>query len=72
MAEKSKIPIRTYKRIELTGTVNIQNLIVILRAFERLTALQLLFPLPASTPRLSNIDRIPKLANAEQMKNWQN
>lgn len=68
MARISGIPLRTYKRIELTGTGSIENLIVILRTFERLAAIKLLLPHPETPPRLTIIERVQKLAATEQMK----
>lgn len=68
MAEKSGIALRTYKRIELTGTGTIQNLIVILRALERIRTVELLFPLPTAKPRLTLVDRAEIIAAAALMK----
>lgn len=62
MAEKSGIPLRTYKRIELTGLGSIQNLIVILRTFERLTAIKLLIPI-VEAPRLTIVERVQRIAD---------
>lgn len=64
MAKKSGIALRTYKRIELSGTGSIQNLIVILRTLERIMALKLLLPAPETNKRISLIDRIQKIAEA--------
>ncbi len=68
MSKRSGIPLRTYKRIELTGTGTIQNLIVILRTFERITAVKLLLPWPETTPRLGIVERVERLASIEQGK----
>lgn len=62
MAEKSGIALRTYKRIESTGTGSIQNLIVILRSVDRITAIKLLFPTPNTAPRLTLVERVQKIA----------
>jgi transcriptional regulator with XRE-family HTH domain len=63
MAKKSGIPLRTYKRIELTGFGSIQNLILILRTFERLTAIKLLFPMTETTRRLTIVERVQRMAD---------
>lgn len=68
MAKKSGIALRTYKRIEQTGTGSIQNLIIILRTLERITAITLLLPTPNTTPRPTLIERVQKIAEAEQTK----
>lgn len=62
MAKKSGIPLRTYKRIELTGTGSIQNLIIILRTFERIRAVEILFPPPIQRPR-TNVDRLQRVVD---------
>ena len=65
MAHKSGIPLRTYKRIEATGTGSIQNLIAILRALHRLVGIQLL--LPTHQPnRLSITERLQLVAENQQ------
>jgi len=64
MAEKSGIALRTYKRIELSGTGSIRNLIVILRTLERIMAIKLLFPLSETTPRPTIFERVQKIADA--------
>ncbi|MDP1678911.1 MAG: helix-turn-helix transcriptional regulator [Candidatus Nitrotoga sp.] len=69
MADKAGIALRTYKRIELTGTGTIQNLIVILRTLERIRAIELLFPLSIKEPRRTIIDRVQMIAYVDQMKN---
>lgn len=68
MAKKSGIALRTYKRIELTGAGSIQNLIIILRTLERIRAVEILFPLPTTQPRLTIIERIQLIAEADQKK----
>lgn len=68
MAERAGIPLRTYKRIESNGMGSIQNLIIILRALERIMALKLLFPLPNITPRTTIIGRVQKIAENFQRK----
>lgn len=67
MAETSGIPLRTYKRIELTGKGSIQNLILILRTFERIAALNLLFPSPEKSSRLTIIERVQMIAASKQL-----
>ncbi len=66
MAKKSRIALRTYKRIELYGTGSIQNLIIILRTFERIRAVELLLPSPAIKPRFTIIERAKKIADVVQ------
>ena len=68
MAEKSGIALRTYKRIEQTGTGSIQNLVIILRTFERIAAIALLLPAPKATPRPTLIERVQKIAEIAQTK----
>lgn len=68
MAEKSGIALRTYKRIELTGTGSIQNLVVILRTLERIRAIEVLFPAPITKPRLTTIDRVMVIAEVAKKK----
>ncbi|MDP2759948.1 MAG: helix-turn-helix transcriptional regulator [Sideroxyarcus sp.] len=68
MAEKSGIPLRTYKRIESNGMGSIQNLIIILRALERIMALKLLFPLHNMKPRTTIIARVQKIAENSRQK----
>jgi len=58
MSKKSGIPLRTYKRIELTGDGSIFNLIIILRTLDRIRGIEILFPLPLTEPRFTNIDRV--------------
>jgi len=66
MAEKSGIALRTYKRIELTGTGSIKNLIVILRTLDRIRAIEILFPIPVTKSRLTIIERLQMIAEADQ------
>ncbi len=68
MSIKSGIPLRTYKRIELTGNGSICNLIIILRTLERLKGIELLFPQPITEPRLTNIDRVLAVRDASLQK----
>lgn len=68
MAEKTGIPLRTYKRIESNGMGNIQNLIFILRALGRIEALKLLFPLPNIKPTTTIIARVQKIAENSRRK----
>lgn len=68
MAEKSGIPLRTYKRIESNGMGSIQNFIIILRTFERIMALKLLFPVPNIKPRTTIITRVQKMAENSRQK----
>ena len=42
------IPLRTYKRIELTGKGTVENLVNILRFTERLRIMEFMFPQPAA------------------------
>lgn len=67
MAEKSGIPLRTYKRIELMGTGTIQNLIVILRALGRVRAIEVLFPAPVP-PRPTIMERANMIADVALKK----
>lgn len=62
MARLSGIPLRTYKRIELSGTGSIQNLIVILRTLDRIKAVGLLIPPPTEEKRISIVERINIIA----------
>lgn len=66
MAKKSGIALRTYKRIELTGTGSIKNLIVILRVLERIRAVEILFSPAATKSRPSLVDRVRMIAESEQ------
>lgn len=68
MARKSGIALRTYKRIELTGTGSIQNLIIILRTLDRIKAVGLLIPPPTEGTRISIFERINLIAEAAQKK----
>lgn len=49
MSKKSGIPLRTYKRFETSGFGSMGNLIKLLKAFDRLRILELLFPSPAAS-----------------------
>lgn len=66
MAKKSGIALRTYKRIELTGTGSIKNLIIVLRVLERIRAVELLFSPPATKSRPSIVDRMRMIADSKQ------
>jgi len=66
MAKKSGIPLRTYKRIELTGNGSIQNLIVILRVLERIRAVEILFSQTKKISRPSIVERVHKIAESKQ------
>ncbi|MFM2409157.1 MAG: hypothetical protein RL358_1899 [Pseudomonadota bacterium] len=67
MAKKAGIPLRTYKRIESTGAGSIQNLIVILRALDRLVGIQLLLPTTLQPNRLSITERLKIVAANQQI-----
>lgn len=64
MAEKSGIPLRTYKRIELTGMGNIQNLIQILRVLGRIRAIEIILPSPPGKLHTNIVDRVKKIGEA--------
>lgn len=66
MAEKSGIALRTYKRIELTGTGSIENLVVILRTLERIRAVEILFPLHTSKSRITIAERVQRIAEIDR------
>lgn len=68
MAKKSGIALRTYKRIELTGTGSIQNLIAIMRTLGRIRAVEVLFPPPAAKLRPTIVERAKMMAEAAQKK----
>lgn len=68
MAKKTGIALRTYKRIELTGTGSIENLIIILRTFGRIRAVELLFPSPVVNQRPTLVERAQAIAEAIQKK----
>lgn len=68
IAEKSGIALRTYKRIELTGTGSIQNLIIILRTFGRIRVVELLFPASAAQLRPTVVERANMIAKTAQKK----
>lgn len=71
MAEKTGIALRTYKRIELTGTGSIQNLIIIMRTLGRIRAVEVLFPSPVSKPRPTIVERAKMIAKSAQIKRRQ-
>lgn len=62
MSEKTGIALRTYKRIELTGAGSMQNLVIILRALDRITAIRILIPSTELTHRPTILDRIQLIA----------
>lgn len=62
------IPLRTYKRLELSGNGTIENLIRTLVATDRVKALDLLFPIQQVT-RINYLDRMDDLARAVKEKN---
>lgn len=69
MAEKAGIAIRTYKRIEQTGTGTIENLVLILQATGRIKGLEMLFPPPPPPPRPSITDKVLKLKELNTKRN---
>jgi|GEM_PF-5254786 len=69
MAEKSGIALRTYKRIELTGTGSIKNLIVILRVLGRIRAVELLFSSAKTKSHPSLVDRVRIIAESKNIQN---
>lgn len=68
MATKTGISLRTYKRIELRGTGSIQNLIIILRNMERISAVKLLFPSPVRIKYPSILERVENIADIAKKK----
>lgn len=68
MAAKAGIPLRTYKRIELTGRGSIDNLITILRMHDRIRAIEVLLPTPVAKPRPSIVERARQIAEAAKLK----
>jgi len=72
MAAQTGIPVRTYKRIELTGTGSITNLISILRTLERIRAIEVLFPATTENSRPSLVVRTERLAIIAQQKTMHN
>lgn len=61
MSKLCGIPLRTYKRLELSGKGTIENLVRALVATNRVKALDLLFPIQQIT-RTNYIDRMEDLA----------
>lgn len=68
MSKLCGIPLRTYKRLELSGKGTIENFIRTLVATDRVLALDLLFPDPP-VKRINSMDRIAELAKAVKEKN---
>lgn len=68
MAEATGIALRTYKRIELKGTGTIKNLVIILRAVDRIPAVKLLFPHPHTNMRPSMMERFQQIADEVRNK----
>lgn len=62
MSERTGIALRTYKRIELTGRGSIQNLVIILRALDRIAAIRILLPTSKLAPRPSIQERVQIIA----------
>lgn len=70
MSNKTGIPLRTYKRIELTGLGSIDNLVTILRTHDRIRAIEVLLPAPVAKPRPSIVERAMQIAEAAKQKKW--
>lgn len=62
LAKEAGIPVRTYKRIELTGDGSIENLILILRTLGRIRAVEVMFPSPSNKTHVSVVERMKLLA----------
>lgn len=57
-AKAAGIPLRTYKRFEATGHASLENFVRVISVFERVSALELLFPpKPVSSRTLDQVRR---------------
>ena len=63
-AKRAGVPLRTYKRFELTGQGSIETLILALRAIERVDRLRLLFPSPLPARKPSLEERLSRAQDA--------
>jgi transcriptional regulator with XRE-family HTH domain len=63
-AKRAGVPLRTYKRFELTGQGSIETLIRALRAIERADRLRLLFPSPLPTRKPTLEERLSRAQDA--------
>lgn len=61
LSEKSGIPLRTYKRFEATGRGQIDTLVAVLRALNRLRLLEVLLPPPAIEVRDSLAGKVGRM-----------
>ena len=67
LAKLSNIPLRTYKRIELSGQGSIYNLILILRVLGRIRVIEALFPTPTSKSHQNVVDRVKAIASTKHI-----
>ncbi|MFA8361773.1 hypothetical protein ACEPT7_28275 [Burkholderia ubonensis] len=63
-AEKAGIPLRTYKRFELTGAGTIETLVRVMRAMEHARGFFTLFPAPPAPTRPTVLERAKSLERA--------
>jgi len=68
MALKADIPLRTYKRFELSGKGTMVNLILVLRVLGKLRALEAIFPAPHKKLHVDIVERVRLIAVAAQRK----